>query len=35
MKTGQMKPEPMTENQLEYIKKEIQKTYTNSLSPPQ
>ena len=27
MKTGQMKPEPMTENQLEYIKKEIKKTY--------
>ena len=27
MNTDQMKPEPMTEDQLEYIKKEIKKTY--------
>jgi hypothetical protein len=27
MNTDQMKPESMTENQLEYIKKEIKKTY--------
>jgi hypothetical protein len=27
MQTEQIKPEPMTENQLEYIKKEVKKTY--------
>ncbi len=27
MNTDQMKPEPMTEDQLEYIKKEIKKIY--------
>ena len=27
MNTDQMKPAPMTEDQLEYIKKEIKKTY--------
>lgn len=27
MNTDQMKPEPITEDQLEYIKKEIIKTY--------
>ncbi|MCP4628746.1 MAG: hypothetical protein GY850_35350 [bacterium] len=27
MNTDQMKPEPMTEDQLEYIKQEIKKTY--------
>ena len=27
MQTEQIKPEPMTENQLEYIKKEIKKSY--------
>ena len=27
MQTEQIKPEPMTKHQLEYIKKEIKKTY--------
>ena len=27
MQTHQIKPEPMTEDQLEYIKKKIKKTY--------
>jgi hypothetical protein len=27
MQTEQIKPEPMTEDQLEYIKKEVKKTY--------
>ena len=27
MSTDQMKPAPMTENQLEYVKREIKKTY--------
>ena len=32
MNTVQMKPEPMTEDQLEYIKKEIKKTYLYLIS---
>ena len=32
MYTGLMKPEPMTKDQLEYIKKEIKKTYLYLIS---
>jgi hypothetical protein len=32
MNTYQMKPEPITEDQLEYIKKEIKKTYLSLIS---
>ncbi len=32
MNTDQIKPEPMTEDQLEYIKKEIKKTYLSLIS---
>ena len=32
MNTDQMQPTPMTEEQLEYIKKEIQKTYLYIIS---
>ena len=32
MHTYQIKPEPMTEDQLEYIKKEIKKTYLYLIS---
>ena len=32
MHTDQLKPEPMTEDQLEYIRKEIKKTYLSLIS---
>ena len=32
MNTNLMKPEPMTKNQLEYIRKEIKKTYRYPIS---
>ena len=32
MHIDQLKPEPMTEDQLEYIRKEIKKTYLSLLS---
>ncbi len=32
MNTDQMKPEPMTKDQLEFIKKEIKKTYLYIIS---
>ena len=32
MNTDQMTPEPMTEDQLEYIKNEIKKTYLTLIS---
>jgi hypothetical protein len=35
MQTDQIKPEPMTEDQLEYIQKEIKKTYLFLISHTQ